>query len=128
MPELREPGHPDLGLKSIFQRSESGYPQWQPCTVFFLSFNRVVISLLYESLMLVWLNAMQSVAGQWFGVVSKWVVCGNALASPNRNACLLSTDCIICKTTGGQNAHLTKFKTIVTIEGGEMSSQSEPGL
>lgn len=94
---------------------------------FFLTFNGVVISLLCESLMLLWLNTVQSVA-QWFGVVSKQVVCGNALASPNRNACLLSTDCITCKTTGGQNAHLTDFKTIVTIGGEEMFSQSEPGL
>lgn len=95
--------------------------------IFFLSFNGVVISLLCESLMLLWLNTAQLVA-QWFGVVSKRVVCENALASPNRNACLLSTDCITCKTTGGQNAHLTDFKTIVTIGGEEMSSQSEPGL
>lgn len=76
-------------------------------------FSGVVISLLYESLMLAWL--CEAVAGQWLTVVSKGIACGNALTRVNRNARPLDTDCITCKTSKDQNANLLHFKALTVI-------------
>lgn len=74
--------------------------------IFFPSFNGMVISLLYESLMLVWLKVIQSFADWCLRVESKRIVYGKALGSVGRNTHLLGTDCITCRTHGNQTAHL----------------------